>query len=114
MNKPQSALMRIFCAAFAAVFLWLSWLCLTQPTPDWLWAPFVLRYFGWVLAGFAGIFAAAKLLQLVLKPAGWQEPLAVGIVFALYISLQIYFALHLYSAPGTDWEFNIVSEAAKN
>lgn len=114
MNKPQSALMRIFCAAFAAVFLWLSWLCITKPIPDWLWAPFVMRYLLWVLAAFAGVFAAAKLLQLVLKPAKWQEPLAVGVVFTLYIALQIHFALHLYSAPGTAWDFNIVAEAAKS
>ncbi|MDO5138069.1 MAG: hypothetical protein Q4D71_06350 [Oscillospiraceae bacterium] len=111
-NRFQQALRAIFCALFALLYLWISWLCLREPqikpmNPS--------KIISWA----AGISVACVLIYHFFERREYRKVTALGrnnrdmlnlcIFFLLYLPVQIYLASQMYSVRGTSWDFNVVS-----
>ena len=111
-SRFQQILRDLFCAIFALLYLWISWLCIREPQI----VPLsMLKIIGWTLA--AGGFCL--LIYHILYKREYQKVRSLGkanndirnlfIFFLLYLPVQIYIASQMYSVEGTSWDFNVVA-----
>ena len=111
-SRFQQILRDLFCAIFALLYLWISWLCIREPQI----VPLsMFKIIGWAVA--AGCFCV--LIYRVLYKRENKKVRSLGktnndirnlfVFFLLYLPVQIYIASQMYSVEGTSWDFNVVA-----
>ena len=110
-SQLQKILYKIFCAGFALLYIWMSWLCLREPQIKPLAYSRVITY-----AAIAGILCVTLYKYLYTREARKvsigktnRDIMNICLFLLIYLPVQIYMASQLYSIRGTSWDFNVVA-----
>lgn len=111
-NRFQQLLRNIFCAGFALLYLWISWLCLREPQIKPMSYSRIISCA--VAAGIAcylvyRFFSRREYHNVRSLGKTNRDLLNLFVFFLIYLPIQIYVASQMYSIRGTSWDFNVVA-----
>ena len=111
-NLFQRMLYKSFCVLFGLLYLWISFLCLTEGQIK----PLSITA---VISVSAAVSVICVLFYRFLYRREMRRTPGIGkmnrdmlilmVFFLIYIPLQVYIAINMYSTPGTSWDFNVVA-----
>lgn len=111
-NLFQRMLYKLFCVIFGLLYLWISYLCLTEGQIQPLDITTVLSVTA-VVSVICVLFYRFLYRREMRRMPGIgkknRDMLILMMFFLLYFPLQVYIAVYMYSVPGTSWDFNVVA-----
>ncbi|MDO5138180.1 MAG: hypothetical protein Q4D71_06915 [Oscillospiraceae bacterium] len=110
-NLLQKVLYKLFCAGFALLYIWMSWLCLREPQIK------PLNYVHVITcAVIIGILCVLLYKYLYKKERqknaigkNNRDVMNICLFLLIYLPVQVYVATRMYSIRGTSWDFNVVA-----